>query len=237
MADEIARRREIRKRKILGSSEARIKKIFNVNTNQPLEEPLSHGDIDANSKDYEEVNKRNSNLINDDFPTGDCEYSSRGKHGYRDQSSICTNRLMTSESQPSSSANGDFSRSSSFDNYTFPKKVSDAETRSFGRTRSDVRRNSSCTQIMMETLQFSSFSLKLLRLWLAVITAFAVKAYFLLSKDVPIFKTIFIPYAVLEVAFYSWSKLEPQIENPLFKQGNGRQRVADRLISVCFVLS
>ncbi|CAL1263282.1 unnamed protein product [Larinioides sclopetarius] len=37
MADEIARRREIRKRKILGSSEARIKKIFNVNTNQPLD--------------------------------------------------------------------------------------------------------------------------------------------------------------------------------------------------------
>ncbi|GBM59796.1 hypothetical protein AVEN_14378-1 [Araneus ventricosus] len=214
MADEIARRREIRRRKILESSEARIKKIFNVNTDQPLEEePLSHGDTDANNKNYEEMNKRNSSLIDDDFPISDYEFASRGKHSYEDQSSKCTNRLMACDSQPLSSANGDFSRSSSFDNYTFPKKVSDAETRSFGRTRSDVRRNSSCTQIMMETLQFSSFSLKLLRLWLAVIAAFAVKAYFLLSKDVPIFKTIFIPYAMLEVAFYSWSKFEPQLSS------------------------
>ncbi|KAF8794944.1 guided entry of tail-anchored proteins factor CAMLG-like [Argiope bruennichi] len=212
MADDIARRREIRRRKILESSEARIKKIFNVNTNETLEkDPLRHEDSVASNRNYGEINQRNSSLEDDDFPVGDYEFASREKHTTENQSSKCTNRLLICDSQSSSSANGDFSSSSSFENYIFPKKVSAAETRSFGRTRSDVRRNSSCTQIMMETLQFSSFSLKLLRVWLAVVAAFVVKAYFLLSKNVPVFKTIFIPYVMLEIAFYSWSKFEPQL--------------------------
>ncbi|GIY39754.1 uncharacterized protein CEXT_549091 [Caerostris extrusa] len=216
MADEIARRREIRRRKILESSEARLKKITSSNIKKNIEnDSLSHGDFDTKStninKDHEDRNKENSEVYDDGFLADDYYIASGEQHSYENQSSSCRNRLKADEPPYSYSANGNFTRSCSPDNYTFPKKVSDAETRSFGRTRSDVRRNSSCTQIMMETLQFSSFSLTVLRFWLTIIAAFTVKTYFLLIRNIPIFRTILIPFVMLEIAFYTWSKFEAQM--------------------------
>lgn len=121
----------------------------------------------------------------EDF-SGDSETShSNERPSYEEQGA--RHRLKENDSLRLHSLNGDFARSSSPDSYTFPKKVSDAETRSFGRTRSDVRRNSTCTQMVMETLQFSSFSSSSLRFWLAAFAAFAVKICLTLQL-LPIFQ-------------------------------------------------
>lgn len=122
----------------------------------------------------------------EDFSVDSESNYSNERPGYDDQG--LRYRLPENDSSRLHSSNGDFARSSSPDSYTFPKKVSDAETRSFGRTRSDVRRNSSCTQIVMETLQFSSFSLTSLRVWLVAMAAFAVKLWFLTSQFLPVFQ-------------------------------------------------
>lgn len=91
------------------------------------------------------------------------------------------------------SSNGSAQRSPAVDNYIFPKKVSDAETRSFVRSRCDARRNSTCTQIMMETFQ-SSFSLAVLRPWITAVLSVILKCYFLLTGKFPFFQVFICTY-------------------------------------------
>lgn len=94
---------------------------------------------------------------------------------------------VTDEDSYNVSSNGLTQRLPTADNYIFPKKVSDAETRSFVRSRCDARRNSTCTQIMMETFQ-SSFSLAALRPWITAILSVILKCYFLLTGKFPFFQ-------------------------------------------------
>lgn len=101
---------------------------------------------------------------------------------------------MTSEDSYHVSSNGSTQRSLTVDNYIFPKKVSDAESRSFARSRCDVRRNSTCTQMMMETFQFSSFSLTLLRPWIAAFLSVSLKGYLLLAGNLPFFQVTFVTF-------------------------------------------
>ncbi|GFT00668.1 uncharacterized protein NPIL_550881 [Nephila pilipes] len=224
MADDVVRRREIRKRKILESSEARLRKITSGSTKKCIENdsvtPENHGESQISTKtfnngNHEIISGNNSEMYDDnvsnseedDVPVGNFN-TLYEKQNYEYQSNECRSRLTASDSQYPLSTNGDFTRSCSSDYYTFPKKVSDAETRSFGRTRSDVRRNSSCAQIMMETLQFSSFSLTFLRFWLTVFVAFCIKM-FMLSAVLDI-KNILIPFVILEATFYPISRFEIQ---------------------------
>lgn len=99
------------------------------------------------------------------------------------------------------SSNGSAQRSPAVDNYIFPKKVSDAETRSFVRSRCDARRNSTCTQIMMETFQ-SSFSLAVLRPWITAMLSVILKCYFLLTGKFPFFQ-VFICIYVFNQTYYN----------------------------------
>ncbi|GFT86485.1 uncharacterized protein TNCV_3259791 [Trichonephila clavipes] len=223
MADDVARRREIRKRKILESSEARLKKITSGNTKQHIENNAinsgNNGESQSTTTSFNERSHENiygnSSQIYDDVSNSEDDDVSVGnfntlneKQNYEYQSNECRSRLTANDSQRPLSINDDFTRSCSPDYYTFPKKVSDAETRSFGRTRSDVRRNSSCAQLMMETLQFSSFSSTFLRFWIAVFVAFCIKL-FMLSAVLDV-KNLLIPFVLLEATFYPLSRFETQ---------------------------
>ncbi|GFR27877.1 uncharacterized protein TNCT_492671 [Trichonephila clavata] len=222
MADDVARRREIRKRKILESSEARLKKITSGNPKQRIENVINsgnHGESQSTTTTFNETSHENINGNNfpmyDDVSNSEDDDVSEGnfntlneKQNYEYQSNECRSRLTANNSQRPLSINDDFTRSCSPDYYTFPKKVSDAETRSFGRTRSDVRRNSSCAQIMMETLQFSSLSSTFLRFWITVFVAFCIKM-FMLSAVLDV-KNILIPFVLLEATFYPLSRFETQ---------------------------
>ncbi|GFY44438.1 uncharacterized protein TNIN_415951 [Trichonephila inaurata madagascariensis] len=223
MADDVARRREIRKRKILESSEARLKKITSGNTKQHIENNAinsgNNGESQStttsfNERSHENIYGNNSQMYDDVSNSEDDDVSVGNfntlneKQDNEYQSNECRSRLTANDSQRPLSLNDDFTRSCSPDYYTFPKKVSDAETRSFGRTRSDVRRNSSCAQIMMETLQFSSFSSTFLRFWITVFVAFCIKL-FMLSAVLDV-KNLLIPFVLLEATFYPLSRFETQ---------------------------
>lgn len=134
--------------------------------------------LDLPDKYLTDVNTRNST-----FKTAE------NLHCYRFDTST---RYKNSEEENSYSisSNGATQRSSITDNYIFPKKVSDAESRSFVRSRSDARRNSTCTQMMMETFQFSSFSLALFRPWIAAVLSVILKGYLLFTRKFPVFQVM-----------------------------------------------
>ncbi|KAG8175423.1 hypothetical protein JTE90_021120 [Oedothorax gibbosus] len=214
--DEAARRREIRQKKILESSEARLKRITSSCSKKIQDYSVCHGD----NTGITEISKDRS-TEKDDSLSAECSIKRRGENcslysgsNYLNESSSSNNqgakpKLTENDYNRVNSSNGDRSLP---DSYTFPKKVSDAETRSFGRTRTDARRNSTCTQIVMETLQFSALiSLTNLRFWLVAMTAFTVKLYFLTLESLPIFQTVFFPFLMLELFIFSWSRLEPQV--------------------------
>ncbi|XP_035217235.1 uncharacterized protein LOC118190591 [Stegodyphus dumicola] len=217
---DIARRREIRRRKILESSEARLQRITGATKSRSEEKKNEYSvkktavkeSVECSSAQYQDNEYQDNEFIENNLQFSKCSSTSVEKQNNKEpHSGIPRHRpLGLSNSQERHSTNGALQRPNVSDYYTFPKKVSDAETRSFGRTRCDTRRNSTCTQMVMETLQFS-FSLSLLRPWLVIILGFVVKAYFLMVKDASFFESIFLPYLILELGFCLWTKFESQV--------------------------
>ncbi|KFM70499.1 hypothetical protein X975_19984, partial [Stegodyphus mimosarum] len=210
---DIARRREIRRRKILESSEARLQRITGATKSRSDEKGEEFSVKETTVKESAECSSdkyQDNEFIGNNLQFTKCSTTSvETQNNKEPHSGIPRHRLLgLSNLQDRHSTNGALQRSNVSDYYAFPKKVSDAETRSFGRTRCDTRRNSTCTQMVMETLQFSSFSLSLLRPWLVIILGFVVKAYFLMVEDALFFESIFLPYLILELGFCLWTKFE-----------------------------
>ncbi|XP_023233320.1 uncharacterized protein LOC111633028 [Centruroides sculpturatus] len=217
--DEVARRREIRRRKILDNSEARWIKIMGHDkeeqkdkskTNICQEEahlkdqcsPKENHTIPNISLQYS-VSKQTSEIektvpvnVNSDknVHSVHCEISKRRSEikdtTTSEQTSFPTfperskSSTFTSYSE-SMAANGTTRKrfGPSHHAYAFPKKVSDAESRSYGRTKADACRRSSCTQMMMETLQLSSLSLASVRPLIMMIVAVFIRILLSLSNS------------------------------------------------------
>ncbi|XP_042895570.1 uncharacterized protein [Parasteatoda tepidariorum] len=211
--DEAARRREIRRRKILEGSEARLKRITSTISSKSTGEHVleEHNEKQTKANQNFEIDQYHSSEhdINDSLTNADDDFSSEQLSHLNHESFETFNEQFFVDDL--STVNGNFSRAGSSENYTFPKKVSDAESRSFRRTRGDARRNSTCTQMMMETFQFSTLSLNLLRPWIICLGAFILRIYLLITHVLPCCETIYLPLIMLELAFLAWSQLESQM--------------------------
>jgi len=211
MADvDTIRRREIRKRKILEHSESRLNRITSAKkSEETVKNPVKE---DCGLLTTDKSDDGHSSHQPEDVDTNNIK--STFENPFPNEFDRPTSRV--SADGDTVSLNGSAQRSSASDYYIFPKKVSDAETRSFVRSRCDARRNSTCTQMMMETLQFSSFSLALLRPWIAAILSLLLKGYLLFTGSFPFFQSLLLPFVLLEIAFCSYTKFESQVNSRQF---------------------
>ncbi|XP_067133440.1 guided entry of tail-anchored proteins factor CAMLG-like [Centruroides vittatus] len=237
--DEAARRREIRRRKILDNSEARWIKIMGHDkveqtdkskTNICQEEahlkdqcsPKENHTIPNISLQYS-VSKQTSEIektvpvnVNSDknVHSVHCEISKR-RSEIKDTTTSEQTSFPTFPERSKSSSFTSYSESMAANGttrkrfgpshhaYAFPKKVSDAESRSYGKTKADACRRSSCTQMMMETLQLSSLSLASVRPLIMMIVAIFIRILLSLSNSFFFLPhNILMPFGILEIILY-----------------------------------
>ncbi|XP_054707835.1 uncharacterized protein LOC129217541 [Uloborus diversus] len=206
MADEnAARRRELRRRKILECSEARLLKITSSNRKYKPEAAKS---VETTQSSIN-IQEKTANTLSSNYAENDSHESMLPDE--RLCNSEVSSKFKNIEENYTNSVNGSIRRSSSSDLYSFPKKVSDAEMRSFGRNRTDIRRSSMCSQMIQESWRFSSFSFICSRPYIMIILAALVTIYFRHSKNSAIFQSIFLPYAILELTLCFWKNVEFQV--------------------------
>lgn len=250
--DEVARRREIRRRKILDNSEARWIKIIGHDKLEQKEKSkikscqeeahlkdscsLKENHTISNSSLQYSVNKQ-TNEIAETVPVPITVNSEKSVHSVHSEISKKRSELkdtsiseqtipplsdrnkssVSSTYSDSMAANGTTRRrlGPSHHAYAFPKKVSDAESRSYGRTKADACRRSSCTQLMMETLQLSSLSLSSVRPLIMMIVAIFIRILLSLSNSFFFLPhNILMPFGILEIIIY--------ISMKFFHQGMSR---------------
>lgn len=232
MADNelLERRREIRRRKILENSELRLIKITGRLKNSSSAPDASLADsaslIDcppsqnSESNAQKTVSDSSGGSPRDSQPSAFPRTYSDGIH-YRTRTAnerkldeYVSNSVFlekeTSIYHEYPSVNGTVRQSAS-EPYAFPKKVSDAETRSYNRSRADSRRNSTCAQIMRESLQLSSLKCSTFRPWIVFTVAGFLRICLLYSNLMFIPENLILPFLLLETLLYIWTRLETQV--------------------------
>ncbi|XP_076318065.1 uncharacterized protein LOC143229509 [Tachypleus tridentatus] len=246
--DDIARRREIRRRKILENSEARWQKILdyerstskgcslssniiqekcmNISDEPSQEQPFKLSDqlYSAERTNGSSKTKTDFNLISDAYsnPTElnkqvqqedsvSSDNSDWSKSNVVATSGIHADRTNLSSSNFKSSipflstgshtSNGTLRKRSAASN-AFPKKVSDAESRNYSRSKADGRRRSSCTQLVWDTLQLSSLSISSLRALLMLILAGIISFLLLVFSNLPLCQSVFVPFFLAELMIH-----------------------------------
>ncbi|CAN7993588.1 unnamed protein product [Ixodes hexagonus] len=233
--DQIVRRREIRKKKILENSDARWKKIVGQERRDSLELikddgtpprlptpgprlaeqqeelPLPTAPCDAAFSSSEEQSRRSysfgeasaspTDLWRDEAPpesltfleaTASPRLSSLGESRTRslDETANGAPRLGLSEPQQRSAS------------YSFPKKVSDTESRSYSRCKLDVREDDGMLALLLDCL--GSCGPSLVRAWLLSLVATCVRLWLALGTTCCGVHTVLLPFCLLEAAIYSF---------------------------------
>ncbi|XP_013776243.1 calcium signal-modulating cyclophilin ligand-like isoform X2 [Limulus polyphemus] len=236
--DDVARRREIRRRKILENSEARWQKILDYERSTSKEKCMNISDEHEPSQEQPfklsdqlySAERRNGssktdfNLISDassnptdlnkqvqqedsvspdnsDWPKS---YVVATSEVHADRTNLSSSNCKSSLpflSTGNHTSNGTLRKRSTASN-AFPKKVSDAESRNYSRSKADRRRRSSCTQLVWDTLQLSSLSISSLRALLMLILAGIISFLLLAFRNLPLCQSVFVPFTLVELMIY-----------------------------------
>lgn len=219
-AEQVVRRREIRRKKILENSDARWMKIIGQDK-QPVEDAAKEKSVPTPTQTKQEPP---SSLV-----SSETKFTSLGEHtrltyslgdgtsqfmseelsvtaGTSGVSSTYLAEPRTRSLDESSAANGvaPLASSQRSASYSFPKKVSDTESRSYSRCRSDTRgSDEGALSWLLELLGPCGPSL--LRAWLLGLVATATRLWLALGALGGV-QTILLPFCLLETAMYSYWK-------------------------------
>lgn len=243
VAEQIVRRREIRKKKILENSDARWKKILGhekpngssldeegatvlesseesrltppdlqTKSPMPLESSLETEEQSRRSYSFGEVTL--TELLKE---RGEEEEEKTEPHC---QTTSLTPRLGESRTRSlDETANGSATWLSSAPqlqpqrsaSYSFPKKVSDTESRSYSRCKLDVRDDDGPLGWLLEFLGPSGPSL--VRAWLLGLVATGVRLWLALGAAWCGLQTILLPFCLFETAIYGYPKFLTRVSS------------------------
>lgn len=220
-AEQVVRRREIRRKKILENSDARWMKIIGQDK-QPVEDAAKEKGIPVPTQTKQEPP---SSLVPSEtkftslgeqtrlsFSLGDgaSQFLSEELSATVGTSSPSFTQLAETRTrsldESSAAANGvaQLASSQRSASYSFPKKVSDTESRSYSRCRSDNRgSDEGALSWLLELLGPCGPSL--LRTWLLGLVATVTRLWLALGTLGGV-QTILLPFCLLETAMYSYWK-------------------------------